>query len=134
MTSYPFPEIELELKSDLESQVDDFILLFDSIMTSVSLLDFFSIPESTLNPVPVHCEIESPISYDHTMGKVCEHQFFGLDPIFEIISTLIVDSRIDLSQFPESVSVFFLFHLSPNPSFSNITLHCWTRMLTKMTQ
>ena len=75
-------------------------------MTPVSLPDFFSIPESTLNPVPVHCEIESPISYDHTMEKVCEHQFFGLDPIFEPISTLIVDSRLDLSQLPESVSVF----------------------------
>ena len=40
------------------------------------------------------------------MGKVCEHQFFDLDPIFEPISTLIVDSRLDLSQIPESVSVF----------------------------
>ena len=63
---------------------------------------------SILNPVPVHCEIESPISYDHTslMGKVCEHQLFGLDPIFEPISTLIVDSRLDLNQIPELVSVF----------------------------
>ena len=61
-----------------------------------------------MNPVPVHREIESPISYDHTslMGKVCEYQFFGLDPIFEPISTLIIDSRLDLSQTPESVSVF----------------------------
>ena len=61
-----------------------------------------------MNPVPVHCAIESPISYDHTslMGKVCEHQFFSLDPIFELILTLIVDSRLDLSQLPESVSVF----------------------------
>ena len=52
-------------------------------MTPVSLPDFFSIPEPTLNPVPVHREIESPICYDHTslMGKVCEHQFFGLDPV-----------------------------------------------------
>ena len=43
-------------------------------MTPVSLPYFFSIPESTLNPVLVHREIELPISYDHTllMGKVCE--------------------------------------------------------------
>ena len=77
-------------------------------MTLVSLTDFFSIPESSLNPVLVHCEIESPISYDHNsfMGKVCEHLFFGLDPIFEPNSTLIVDSRLDLSQLPESVLVF----------------------------
>ena len=69
---------------------------------------FFSILESTLSPVPVHCEIESPISYDHTslMEKVCEHQFFNLDPIFEPILTLIVESRLDLSQIPESVNVF----------------------------
>ena len=40
------------------------------------------------------------------MGKVCEYQFFDLDPIFEPISTLIVDSRLDLSQILESVSVF----------------------------
>ena len=52
--------------------------------------------------------MESPISYNHTslLGNVCEHQFFGLDPIFEPISTLIVDSRLNLSQIPESVSVF----------------------------
>ena len=28
------------------------------------------------------------------------------DPIFEPISTLIIDSRLDLSQIPESVSIF----------------------------
>ena len=58
-------------------------------MIPLSLPDFFSIPESTLNPVPVHCEMESPISYDHTslLGNVCEYQFFALDPIFEPILT-----------------------------------------------
>jgi len=75
LASYPFLEIELELESDPEPHVGDSISLFHSIMTPVSLPDFFSIPESTFNPVPVHYEIESPISYDHTslMGKVCEH-------------------------------------------------------------
>ena len=66
LASYPFLEIKLELESDHESHVGDSISLFDLILTLVSLPDFFSIPESTLNPVPVHCEIESPISYDHT--------------------------------------------------------------------
>jgi len=77
-------------------------------MTPVSLLVFFSIMESTLNSVPIHCEIESQLSSDHTslMEKVCEHQFFSLDPIFEPISTLTIESRLDLSQIPESVSVF----------------------------
>jgi len=52
--------------------------------------------------------MESPISHDHTslLGKVCEYQFFCLDPVFEPILTLIVDSRLDLSQIPESASVF----------------------------
>ena len=74
-------------------------------MTPVSLSDFFSIPELTLNSVPVHSEIESPISYDHTslLGKVCEHQFFGSDPIFEPIFTPLFESQLDLSQIPESV-------------------------------
>jgi len=48
------------------------------------------------------------ISYDHTslIRKVCEHQFFGLDPIFEPISTLPLESRLDLSQIPKSVLIF----------------------------
>ena len=108
MVSYPFPEIKIEHESDPKPQVGNSISLFDSIMTPVFLPDFFSILKSTLNPVPVHREIKSPISYDHTllMKKVCEHQLFGLDPIFEPILTLIVDSRLDLSQILESVSVF----------------------------
>ena len=104
-------------------------------MTLISLPDFFSIPESTLNPVPVHREIESPISYDHTslIGKVCEHQFFGLDPIFEPILTPF-ESRLNLSQILESVSVFILVPIESKSIISQNTLHCWTRMFKKMTQ
>ena len=40
------------------------ILLLDSIMTEVFLPDFRLFPESTLDPVPVHREIESSIFYD----------------------------------------------------------------------
>ena len=60
-----------------------------------------------MNLVLVHREIESSISYDHTsmMEKVCEHYFFGLDPVFEPISTPTFESRLDLSQIPESVFV-----------------------------
>ena len=78
MASYPFLEIEIEHECDPEPHVIHSISLFDSIMTPVCLPDFFHIPESTLNPEPVHHEIESPISYDHTslIGKVCEHQIF----------------------------------------------------------
>ena len=108
LASYPFPEIELDLECDPEPHVSNSIALFDSIMTPISLPDFFSILESTLNLVPVHREMESPISHDHTslMGTVCEHQFFGLDPIVELISSPPFESRHDLSQIPESISVF----------------------------
>jgi len=41
LVSYPFPEIKLELESDPEHHVGDSISLFDSIMTLVSLSDFF---------------------------------------------------------------------------------------------
>ena len=84
LASLSFPEIEIEPECESEPHIDNSISLFGSIMTLVSLPDFFSILESTLNPVPVHHEIELPIFYDHIllMEKVCEYQFFGLDPIF----------------------------------------------------
>ena len=85
MASYLFSEIKLEHECDPDRPVGNFISLFDSIMTLVFLPDYFHILESTLNPVPVHHEIESPISYNHTllMGKACEHQYFDLDPILK---------------------------------------------------
>ena len=88
-----------------------------------------------MNHISVHCEIESPISYDHTslMGKVCEHQFFGLDPIFEPISTPLLESRLDLSQILESVSIFIPVPFEFKSIISQITLHCWTKVLNKMT-
>ena len=49
LTSYPFPEIEIKPDCDPELYVSNSISLFNSIMTPVSLPDFFSIPES-LNP------------------------------------------------------------------------------------
>ena len=68
-------KIEFEYECDLNPQLCDSILIFESILTLVFLPNFFSIPESILNHVPIHCEIESPISSDHTslMRKVCEH-------------------------------------------------------------
>ena len=65
MASYPFPEIELENEYDPEAQLSDSILLPYSIMTPVSSPDFNLFSESTLEPVPIHHEIESPIFYDH---------------------------------------------------------------------
>ena len=41
LANYPFPEIEIEPDCDLEPQVDDFFSLFASVVTLVSLPDFF---------------------------------------------------------------------------------------------
>ena len=65
LTSYPFPKIELENEYDPDPQLGDLILLLNSIMTPMSSPDFNLFPESTLDPVPIHHEIESPIFYDH---------------------------------------------------------------------
>ena len=46
--SYPFSEIELENEYDLEPQLNDSILLPDSIMTPVSSPDFNLFLESTI--------------------------------------------------------------------------------------
>ena len=75
MASYPFPKIELENEYDPESQLGDSILLPDSIMTPVSLLDFNLFPESILDPVSIHNEIESPIFDDHHIELDQFHTF-----------------------------------------------------------
>ena len=65
LTSYSFPEIELENEYDPEPQLNVSILLPDSIMTPMSSSDFNIFPESILDPMPIHNEIESPTFYDH---------------------------------------------------------------------
>ena len=64
LASYRFSEIELEDEWDPETQLGNSIPLSDSIMTLIFLPDFNSFPESTLDPVPIHREIESLIFYD----------------------------------------------------------------------
>ena len=61
LASYPFPEIELEHEYDPELQLSNSISLLNSILTEVFLPKFRPFPESVLDLVPVHCEIESPI-------------------------------------------------------------------------
>ena len=61
LASYPFPEIELEHEYDPEPQLGNSISLSDSILTEIFLPDFRLFPEPTLDPVPIHHEIESPI-------------------------------------------------------------------------
>ena len=54
LASYPFPKIKLENEYDPELQLGNSILLPDSMSSP----DFNPSLESTLDPVPVHREIE----------------------------------------------------------------------------
>jgi len=58
LASYPFHEIELDNECDPEPKLGNSIPLPDSIMTPMSLPNFNPFPESVLDPVPVHREIE----------------------------------------------------------------------------
>ena len=75
LASFSFPEIELEDEYDHDPQLDDSVLFPDSIMTPVSPPDF-TFPESTLDPIPIHNEIESPILDDHIELDLDSHNLF----------------------------------------------------------
>ena len=117
MTSYPFPEIELENKYDPETQLSDSILLHDSIMTPMSSPDFNLFPESTLDPVPIHNEIESPTFDDHFIELDQFHTFES--PIDKLASShsyeIELNEKCDLNcqicdpvQIPESILTLVL--------------------------
>jgi len=65
LASYLFSKIEHENEFDPEAQLDNSISLPDSIVTPVSSPGCNFFPESILDTVLVHYEIESPIFYDH---------------------------------------------------------------------
>ena len=90
---YPFPEIEFENEYDPEPQLDDSILLPDSIMTPVSSPDFNIFPESTLDTMPIHIEIESPIFYDHHIELDQFHTFESL--IDKLVSSLFYEIELN---------------------------------------
>ena len=122
MASYPFLEIELENEYDPESQLANLISLPDSIITEVFLTDFRLFLESTLDPVPIHREIESPIFYHQQIEL---DQFYTFEcPIDKLISSHFYklneecdfDSQIcDPVQIPESILTHVLL-----PDLSNI--------------
>ena len=79
-------------------------------MTPVSSPDFNLFPESTLDPVPIHNEIESPIFYDHHIELDQFHTFKS--PVLtsshfyeiEFNEKCDLDSQIcDPIQIPESI-------------------------------
>ena len=96
-----------------DAQLCGSILLFESILTPVSLpsLDLFS--EPILIPVSINFEIEPPISESHisSMGKECEFQFFDLESTLELKSTF--EPKLDLSHILKLVLVFEHLILEP---------------------
>ena len=93
LASYSFPEIELKNDYDPDPQLGYSILLPDSIMTPVSSSDFNNFPESTLDPVPIHNEIESPIFYDHHIELDQFHTFES--PIDKLVSSHFYDIELN---------------------------------------
>ena len=108
LASYSFPEIELENEYDHEPQLSDSILLPDSIMTPVSSPDFNLFSESTLDPVPIHNEIESPIFDNHHIEL---DQFYNFEsPIDKLASShfyeIELNEKCDIdSQFCDPVQI-----------------------------
>ena len=93
-------------------------------MTLVSSPDFNLFPESTLDPVPIHIEIESPIFDDHfieldqfhtfesSIDKLASSHFYEI----ELNKKCDLDSQIcDPVQIPESILTPILL-----PNLSNI--------------
>jgi len=97
LASYPFSEIEVELESDPEPQIGSDIFTRFFLYSEVNIEFYTSIPWNGITNLLWSYFIH---------GEVYDYQFFDLDPIFESISTLFVDSRLDPSQLPESVSIF----------------------------
>ena len=65
LESFHFKKIELDYEYDPDPQLCDSILIFESMLTSVSLPDLDPIPEPTLIYVPIKLEIEPPILKSH---------------------------------------------------------------------
>ena len=61
LASFYFNEIELEDECDTDSQYCDSVLLFESMLTPIFLLDLDTIPKPTLIPIPVELEHEPTI-------------------------------------------------------------------------
>ena len=85
--------MELENEYDPKPQLSDSIVLPDSIMTPVSSPDFSLFPESALDPVPIHNEIESPIFDDHFIEL---DQFYTFEsPIVKLASSHFYDIELN---------------------------------------
>ena len=88
------------------------------MLTPIFLPDLHPIPKPTLIPIPVELEHEPTILDSHIslLENECELQFYDLDHTHEPTSTL--ESKLDLSFIPESVSVPIPFIVEPKSSIS----------------
>ena len=118
-------------------------------MTPVSLPDFNLFSESTLDPMPIHHEIESPIFYDHhieldqfhtfesPIDKLASSHFYEieLNEECDLDSQICVPVQIsesiltfvllpNLSSILESVIFSYLSVLNLNHQSCNVTFHC----------
>ena len=98
------------------------------MLTLVSLFNFDPIFEQTLIPVPIHYEHKSPIFDSHVqlLETECEFQFFNLDQTLE--PNLVVEPKLDLSQFYDSALVSIPFIPKLNQPQHYIKLHCCTKV------
>ena len=85
LTSFHFNEIEFEYECEPDSQLCDFIPIFDSMLTPASLPKLDPFFEPTLILVFIDFEIELPLLDSHIslMGIEYETKFFDLDPTLE---------------------------------------------------
>jgi len=81
LASFNFNKIELEHECDPGPRLCDSILIFEPMLTPVSLPRLDSFPEPTLILVFINFEIEPPLLDGHIslMEKECEIKFFDLD-------------------------------------------------------
>jgi len=113
LASFHFNEIELEEECDTDYQCCDSVQLFDFILTSVSLPDLDLISMPTLISIPIELEHESLILDSHILllENKCELEFYDLNQTHG--PTLTLESKLDLSFIPESVSVPIHFIIEP---------------------
>ena len=81
LACFHFNEIELEHECDLDPQLCDSILIFESMLTLVSLPNLDPFSKSTVILISIDFEIKLSLldSYISLMGKECEIKFYDLN-------------------------------------------------------
>jgi len=106
------------------SWIFDSVLLFDSMLTIVSLSNLDPILKPRLIPVPIDFEHEPPIIDSHIslLRDECEFQFFDWDHE----PNLTLESKLNLSQFYKSTLVPKPITLEPKSTIPSSHIILWT--------